>query len=224
VARGYAVVNVEYRLAHIARAPAAVEDARAVLRWLRLVAPDLGFDLDRVVAAGNSAGGQLALMAAFLPRGSEFDNASCNLRPLPPNVPLTLEQVAPAPVAAVVNFYGLARLDDVLEGPAAPDFVRAWLGERAGDARFVQRLGPLTHVRPGVCPVISVHGTADPMVPYEHSLVLHEVLQAAGVANELVTIDGGGHGLFGARNIQDAYRKVWTFLEQHGLGPEPLAC
>jgi acetyl esterase/lipase len=222
IARGYSVVNVEYRLANVARAPAAVEDARAVLRWLTLVAPDMGFDLDRVILAGNSAGGHLALMGAFLPHRSEFDHASCNLQPLPPNVPMTLSEIAPAPVAAVVNFYGAARLDDLLEGPTAAAFARAWLGERANDAEFVGRLGPVSYVRPGVCPVISVHGTADPLVPYAHSLELHERLCAAGVVNELVGIDGGGHGQFGAPNIQDAYRRIWRFLEQSALGPNAV--
>ena len=56
LAMGFAVVNVDYRLAAVARAPAAVEDARCALRWVIRHAPQYGFDTRRLVLVGSSAG------------------------------------------------------------------------------------------------------------------------------------------------------------------------
>jgi acetyl esterase len=62
---GMAVVSVEYRRPPEHRFPAAVEDMDAVVAWLLAVGPDLGLDPTRMAAHGDSAGGNLALVAAL---------------------------------------------------------------------------------------------------------------------------------------------------------------
>src|SRR4051794_4261867 len=66
VAWGFDVVNVEYRLASQALAPAAVEDGRCALHWVAREAKKYGFDTNRIIIAGESAGGHLALMTGML--------------------------------------------------------------------------------------------------------------------------------------------------------------
>jgi dipeptidyl aminopeptidase/acylaminoacyl peptidase len=66
-----------------------------------------------------------------------------------------------------------------------------------------------------VPPVISIHGDADPLVPYQHSVRLNDALQKAGVAHELVTIPGGGHGNFAPDQWQRAYDAIAKFLATH---------
>jgi acetyl esterase/lipase len=63
--RGWHVVNMTYRLGR-GTAPAAVDDALCALRWVADNASEYGFDRDRIVIAGGSAGGHLALMAGIL--------------------------------------------------------------------------------------------------------------------------------------------------------------
>jgi acetyl esterase/lipase len=70
---GMNVVNVEYRLASIALAPAAVEDCRCALRWVIQHAKEYGIDANRIVVSGESSGGHLALMTGMLPASAGLD-------------------------------------------------------------------------------------------------------------------------------------------------------
>jgi acetyl esterase len=65
---GWIVLAAQYRLAPEARFPAAVYDAHAVLQWVLANAESIGADASRVVAGGDSSGGNLAVAAALLAR------------------------------------------------------------------------------------------------------------------------------------------------------------
>ena len=71
---GWAAVNVEYRLARVSLAPAAVEDCRCALHWIGRNAKKYNFDASKVVVTGGSAGGHLALTTAMIPASAGFDN------------------------------------------------------------------------------------------------------------------------------------------------------
>jgi acetyl esterase/lipase len=65
---GWAVINVEYRMANNSPAPAAVEDSRCALRWIVYHAKQYNFDTLKIVLTGGSAGGHLSLIAGMLPQ------------------------------------------------------------------------------------------------------------------------------------------------------------
>ena len=71
--RGFAAVNVEYRLGRVSVAPGAVEDCRCALRWIYQNARQYKFDLDNIVTTGQSAGGHLALTTAMIPESAGLD-------------------------------------------------------------------------------------------------------------------------------------------------------
>jgi acetyl esterase/lipase len=210
---GWSAVNVEYRLARQAPAPAAVEDVRCALRWVARYAADHGFDPARIVVSGDSAGGHLALATAMLPALAGFDRGCTVPYPAGTNSWASLPEWTVTP-AAVVSWYGITDVVDMLAGPGGRGYAVEWLGSRADRDALGRTLSPLSHVRAGVPPVITIHGDADTVVPYRHGVRLHEALARAGVANRLVTVPGGQHGGFTDAEMDTAYAAIRAFLKE----------
>jgi len=74
-------------------------------------------------------------------------------------------------------------------------------------------------VRSGVFSVISIHGDADPVVPYSQSVRLHQALRQAKVTEELITVPGGTHGpfAFSRSDNQKAFAAIKAFLAKNGI-------
>ena len=201
---GWNVVNVEYRMARVAEAPAAVEDCLCALRYLAAQAKTYGIDMNRIVVTGQSAGGHLALTTGFIPEEAGLDRR-CSGPALPK-------------VAAVIDWYGIANVNDLMDGPNRKSYTVQWLGSAPNRAEIAKRVSPMTYVRPGLPPVLAIHGDADPTVPYQHSVALTEALSKVGVPNQLVTIPGGKHGGFTPEERTKIYLAIREFLAKHGLG------
>lgn len=200
---GWNVINVEYRMASVSLAPAAVEDTRCALRWAIRNAKQYNIDVNKIVLTGHSAGGHLSLITGMLPEGTGLDNACTGDETLK--------------VAAIVNWYGISDVPDLLQGQNVKNYAVMWMGSQTDAMAIGKRVSPLTYVRAGLPPILSVHGDADPVVPYEQSVRLHKALTAVGVPNELVTIHGGGHGGFSDAQSNEAYSKIFAFLRKQGL-------
>ena len=207
---GWNVVNVEYRLARVASAPAAVEDAICALRFVVQRADDYGIDPARIVVSGESAGGHLALAAGMISESAGFTHACAagGFRGLETAVP---------PVAAVINWYGITDVAGMLDGADARSYAVQWLGALHDREAVARSVSPLTYVRAGLPPILSIQGDQDPIVPYSQNVRLHEALEEAGVANELFTVPGGGHGNFSAEERTAIYLEIRKFMAQHGL-------
>jgi acetyl esterase/lipase len=200
---GWNVVNVEYRLAKVSLAPAAVEDCLCALRWVAAQAKTYQFDTTRLVVSGDSAGGHLALTTGLIPESAGLDR-EC------PGVPLPK-------VAAIVNWYGITDVVDLLDGPNRKSYAVAWLGSMPNREEIAKRVSPLSFVRPGVPPILTIHGDADPTVPYSHAQRLQEALEKAGVPHKLVTIPGGKHGGFSPEERTMIFIAIREFLAPYGV-------
>jgi dipeptidyl aminopeptidase/acylaminoacyl peptidase len=121
----------------------------------------------------------------------------------------------PLKVAAVVDWYGPTDIGDLLTGPNRKTYAVSWLGSLPDRSAVARRVSPLTYVRAGLPPILMIHGDSDPVVPYSHSLRLHEELDKVHAPNEFYTVPHGLHGAFGDEADIEAYRHVWEFLEKY---------
>jgi dipeptidyl aminopeptidase/acylaminoacyl peptidase len=118
-------------------------------------------------------------------------------------------------VAAIVNWYGISDVRELLDGPNRRAFAVMWHGSQPNREQIATQVSPLTYVRRGLPPVITIHGDADPTVPYTQALRLREALDSVGVANQLVTVPKGGHGGFSLEDNVRAYMAIRAFLEKY---------
>jgi acetyl esterase/lipase len=208
--RGWRVVNVEYRMASNSLAPGAVEDTRCALRWIVRNAKQWNFDTSKIILTGQSAGGHLALITGMLPDGTPLDNR-CYADAKYGDVPIK--------VAAIVNWYGISDVNDLIQGPNIKNYAPMWMGSLPNAVEIAKSVSPLTYVRAGLPPIITIHGDQDDVVPYTQATRLKAALDKTGVTNKLITIPGGGHGLFTQSQYEYAYSEIWKFLKDNKITP-----
>jgi acetyl esterase/lipase len=202
--RGFVVVNVEYRVASEAIAPAAVTDALNATQWLFKHAKQYNIDPKRVVVTGGSAGGHLALMVGMTPKAAHLGPVNH--------------------IAVVIDGYGPTDVVDLLNGPHHQDWATQWIPEQPNRVELARRVSPLTYVRHELPPIFIAQGAEDHTVPVEQSVRLHNALDLAGVANEIAIVPNAKHG-FSREQWGPLDEKIFSFLKAHGIeGPEhPLS-
>jgi acetyl esterase/lipase len=201
--RGWGAVNVNYRMSDSALAPAAVIDARCALSWVEQHAAEHHFDTKKIIIGGTSAGGHLALMTGMLPAGNKFDQ-SCGMA------------IAQQP-AAILDFYGIADVADLLQGANRKGYAVKWIGDQPGREKAAMEVSPLSYLRSDLPPVFLAHGDADTTVPYTHALRLKHGLDSLQVMNELYTVTGGYHGKWGKETDEKVFAKIIEFLSHLGI-------
>jgi acetyl esterase/lipase len=222
---GWAVASVEYRLSQEAAFPAAVQDCKAAVRWLRSRAHQFGFDPDRFIAWGRSAGGNLAaLIGTTGSHRTRFDDGGLG------------EIETSAAVQAVVDWYGPSDFslidkhfaehlppggaDSSVSTAGANSPFAAYLGaELSRVPELVQESNPITYVGTGseLPPFFLAAGDADRKVPYHQSVILGEALERAGAAVELHILAGAGHGA--VQFEEEMTPLVLRWLRRLGLAP-----
>ena len=204
---GWNVVNVEYRLGPNTLAPGALEDSFCALRYVGQQAKTYNVDVDRIVVTGESAGGHLALALGIIPESEGLDRECAANTPLPK-------------VAAVINWFGISDVPDVIDGPNRRPPAERWFGSLPNRMEIAKRVSPITYVRAGLPPILTIHGDADPTVPYPEAVALHAALTKVNVPNQLITIPGGHHGGFTSEQRDHIYLTIREFLGKNGLGPQ----
>ncbi len=185
--RGYVAATMSYRLSPRNQFPAAVEDAKAAVRFLRANASKYGIDPDHIGTMGGSAGGTLVLFLGVTADVPELEGYG-------PNKQFSSR------VQCVVDQYGASDFtQSYSKSVDAAVVLPMFLGGDLDHNRAIhQKASPINWVTPTAAPVLAIHGTLDPYVAYEQSLWMVERLIAAGVPAELETITGAGHGFRGA--------------------------
>lgn len=206
--KGFVAATASYRLAPRHQFPAAVEDVKAAVRFLRANARKYDLDPERIGATGGSAGGHLALMVGLTGQSTAFDGTGPHL-----------EQSSR--VQAVVNFYGPTDFTKSYDASVdAKDVLPQWIGNDLVHSRKQHLVAsPLYYVSPLAPPILTVHGTKDTYVAYEQGQWLDERMKAAGGVHELETIEGAGHGFKGP-DLARAEARLLAWFNQY-LRPAP---
>jgi len=201
---GFAVANVEYRLADVAKAPAAIEDIRSALEYIIRHASELNIDTKRIVLYGSSAGAHLALMGGLLENDRKFDT-NC----------IGKENMK---VAAIISNYAPSDFTDksISKFPTIKTLWN-WVGEKANDESFMAAISPASYINKTSPPIFIVHGDTDPIVPYSQSLKLHQKLNKANVYNIFITVKGGNHGDFDKKRFSEIMMEEHKFLINAGI-------
>jgi acetyl esterase/lipase len=200
--RGLSVIAVRHGSAPKYFVPDAVADVRRAVRFVRLHAADWGIDPQRLGVTGLSAGGHLSLMLGLA--SDEGDSSS------PDEVLHASDRVA-----AVVAVF-------------PPTDLRAWVADTPDnlqqitalkfDVELADDVSPIVHVSADDPPVLLIHGDKDDLVPIDHSHNLKAELDKAGVENELLVIEGAGHGFQGDDNLRSGQALV-DWFDRHLAPP-----
>jgi acetyl esterase/lipase len=190
--KGYAVATINYRLGQEAGYPAAIEDVKASVRFLRANAAKYGLDPDNFAIAGESAGGYLASVVAAT-NDDEFNDEKFIGED-------ELDEEVSAQVQGLVDFYGCLEfwtfdeqykeigipklirwladgwLNDITKGTDANSVEEVWIGKNAEDMTEEERetYGVPYYARENWntntdLKVVILHGDADITVPYLQS-------------------------------------------------------
>lgn len=172
---GFAWFSISYRLVNdVMRFGAAIDDVRAAIRFVKAHTAEYRVDPQRIALVGESAGGQLAAMAAL-------------------NSPPELK------VRGVVALYTPL---DLVSLAKTSTYVPQWVRDNLQGGAFgwlisarLRQLSPIEHVSAGMPPFLFIHGTADPLVPFAQSRAMYDRMKSVGAPCELFAVEGAGHGI-----------------------------
>jgi|tagenome__1003787_1003787.scaffolds.fasta_scaffold20925215_1 acetyl esterase len=172
---GIAWFSIDYRLSSDwTQFGSAIEDVENAVRFVKRHASEYRVDPNRIALVGESAGGQLAAMAAL--------NAKTDTR-----------------VSAVVALYTPTDLVDLAKNSTlVPQQLRESV--RGTPLEFLmmarlRQLSPLYNLRADAPPFLLIHGTADRLVPFAQSQAMCNRMRSAGASCELYPVEGAGHGI-----------------------------
>ncbi|MDQ0115486.1 alpha/beta hydrolase [Paenibacillus harenae] len=186
-AKGYVVASVEIRDTDIARFPAAVEDVKCAIRFMRKNAEEYGVDPNRVAVWGDSSGGHLSLMTGLTI--GEYDNG------------LYSEQSDE--VSAVIDYYGvsdlltLGKYNDILDHDAADSPEGLFIGGKVKEhVELAKKASPLyQNLDKRLPPFLIIHGDSDKIVHVNQSIEMYKALKNHGQQVLFYKVVGADHGI-----------------------------
>lgn len=195
---GFAIVAANHRSSREAIFPAHVNDLKGVVRFLKANASKYGLDTSFVGIAGNSSGGNLA---AMMGTSGGVKNYAVGEKTVSIEGDVGGNTTKSSRVDAVVDWYGptaFEKMDScgsemVHNAPDSPESVYIG-GPIQENLELCALANPITYVDKNDPPFLIIHGEADPLVPHCQSILLYNALKKNGVACEMITALGAGHG------------------------------
>jgi acetyl esterase/lipase len=208
ISDGYILVSIEYRLSGEAPFPAAIEDCKAAVRWIRASAATYHFDPDHIGAWGHSAGGHLAALLGTSGGVPELEGAGNNSG-FSSRIQAVCDMSGPSDL---LQFYESVSNSNEGMAPIARSSIEQFLGGpvEQNKAKAIAA-SPTTYVSKDDAPFLIIHGENDMTIPVSQSELLASKLKSAGVATTLIVAEGRGHGV-GAPKFAP---KITAFFDEY---------
>jgi acetyl esterase/lipase len=189
VEEGYTIASVDYRLSTQARFPAQIHDLKAAVRFLRGHDDQLGIRSQKIVIAGDSAGGHLATLVGVSNGHAELEGEIGN------------DRSQSSDVQGIISFYGAANLTTIL-AQSTPHGLKVrvpaldlLLGGQPTNVVDLARLAsPVFHVNRDDPPLLLFHGDQDPQMPINQSHELHGAYRRVKAPVQFEVVHGAAHG------------------------------
>jgi acetyl esterase/lipase len=198
LAEGIAVASMNYRLSGEARFPAAVQDAKAAVRFLRARAKDFRLN-GRIVAFGQSAGGNLASLLGTSGGEPRFEDPKLGHPEVSSRVQGVIDWFGPTDflqMDAQAKSQGCPERSQSHGAPDSPE--SQYLGAAIAEVpHLVRQANPITYSSPDDPPFLIQKGTHDCIVPFGQSELLARALAEKGIAVRFDRLEGAGHGDMG---------------------------
>lgn len=177
---GFVAATLSYRLSDAAPFPAAVEDCKCAIRYLRANASTYGIDPDSIGVAGSSAGGHLAELLATADGSAGLEGNG------------GWQQVS-SRVQAAVSYFGVSDLTAQFPSDTVPVIVKFLRGTRDEKPDLYRKASPIHYVSKADPPLLLVHGENDEVVPFDQSMRMAEVYRRMGLPVDLIALKNAGH-------------------------------
>lgn len=185
-AKGWLVIDINYRLGPKHRMPTIFEDVLRAVAWAKTNIADYGGDPHFIALTGGSAGGHLTALASLMPNNARyktgFEDVDCTVQ-------------ASIPVYGVYDFLnrhgatksGHDELEALLSKVALP-------GTPSTEHAIWEAFSPISHVSETAPPMLILHGRHDALADFESAAIFAKTLKAAS-HNPVIFIDlpGGQH-------------------------------
>jgi acetyl esterase/lipase len=169
---GFVAVTINYRLSPEAPFPAALEDCKCAVRWLRAHTKEYNLDREHIGAWGNSAGGHLALLLAMVGKdaGLEGDGPYQDESSL---------------VQAAVSDSGPVDMIHQARDSAISEVVKRFMGGAAEGERALayRQASPNNYIKADSPPLLLIYGVSDDQVPIATADEFVLALGKAGAAD-----------------------------------------
>lgn len=213
-AQGFTVFDVDYRLAQ-PNYLTATGDVKCAVKWVKENAAKFKISPDRIALLGRSAGGHLALLAAYSAGDARLP-ASCSQTDVSENV------------RAVISIYAPTDLSWAYDNPAnqrvidGPQTLANFLGGSPHESdemleRYVVA-SPVSHITRNTPPTLLIHGGQDQLVRPENMNLLADKLKQEGAPHKTLFIPYAQHGFdynFNGWAAQISESAILDFLREN---------
>jgi acetyl esterase/lipase len=193
---GYAIASINYRLSGEATFPAAVQDAKAAVRFLRANAAKYKLNPDKIAAFGQSAGGNLASLLGTSGDMAEFDDPKLGNAGVSSRVQAVINWFGPndfSVMDAQAKAQGCPASDQTHSAADSPE--SKYLGAPVPSSpELAKKANPMTYITKDDPPFFVQKGDQDCTIAIENTKMLADALAAAGMDVHYDLLKGVGHG------------------------------